>query len=235
MTEEETQVVEQTDQSVQATDQATESEEQHAERQQPQHEEVSKRKDADYNWQEARRRMAELERIAREQQQTIERLSKSQKPEEDDLSSLSNDDILTVAQAKKMHDYRERNAQIELQRQREEILKLKYPDIDQVLSQENIAYFEQTEPELAESIAALGGDPIKMKAAAYKLIKKTIPLTTPPSMEKKKAELNAKKPVSVQAVAKNSAIGNASLFENGLTPEYKKQLWEEMKACAKQA
>ena len=232
MTDDETQVVEQTDQTVQATDQAPESEEQHAERQQPQQEETSKRKDADYNWQEARRRMADLERIAREQQQTIERLSKSQAPE-DDLSSLSNDDILTVAQAKKLNEYRSKKDQMEFQRQKEEILKLKYPDIDQVLSQENIAYFEQNEPELAESLLSLQ-DPIKMKQAAYKLIKKTIPPTTPPSMEKKKAELNAKKPVSVQAVSKNSAIGNASLFENGLTPELRKQLWSEMQAASKQ-
>jgi hypothetical protein len=233
LTEDETQVVEQTDQSVQATDQAAESDEQHAERQQPQEQEASKRKDAEYNWNEARRRMAELERIARDQQQTIERLSKSQAPDDDDLSSLSGDDILTVAQARKLNDYRAKQAHFELQRQKDEILKLKYPDIDQVLSQENIAYFEQNEPELAESLLSLQ-DPIKMKQAAYKLIKKTIPPTTPPSMEKKKAELNAKKPVSVQAVSKNSAIGNASLFENGLTPETRKQLWAEMQAAIKQ-
>ena len=234
MTEEETQVVEQADPLVQATDQATESVEEQAERQQPQVEETSKRKDVDYNWSEARRRMAELERITREQQQTIDRLSKSHVPEEDDLEGLSNDDILTVAQAKKMQDARSKQAQIEFQRQKEEILRLKYPDIDQVLSQENIAYFEQNEPELAETLLALSNDPIKMKQTAYKLIKKTIPQSTPPSMEKKKAELNAKKPVSVQAVAKNSAIGNANLFENGLTPELRKQLFAEMQTAIKQ-
>ena len=235
MTEEETKVVEQADQPVQATDQATDSEEPQAERPAATEVQASQRKDAEYNWNEARRKMAELERITRDQQQVIDRLSKSQKPEDDELSKLSDDDILTVAQARKMNDYHSRQAQADFQRQKDEILRLKYPDIDQVLSQENIANFEQTEPELAESLMALSGDPIKMKTAAYKLIKKAQSHDTPLSIEKKKAELNAKKPVSVQSVSKQSAIGNVHHFENGLTPELKKQLWAEMETARKQA
>lgn len=234
LADEEKEVVEQEGQPAQAIDQATESEESQPERPDPQEQSVTKRKDADYNWQETRRKMAELERIAREQQAVIDRLSKSNKPEEDEIDKLSNDDILTVAQAKKLGDRREKMAQLELQRQKEEILRLKYPDIDQVLSPENIALFEQTEPELAESLATLSGDPVKMRQAAYKLIKKTVMPNTTPSLEKKKAEQNAKKPVSVQSVTKQSAIGNASLFENGLTPELKKQLYAEMQSAIKQ-
>jgi len=234
LTEEETQVVEQADQPAPATDQAAPSEETQADRQETSTVQASKRNDAEYNWNEARRKMAELERITRDQQQEINRLQQGHKPEEDELAKLSDDDILTVSQAKKLHDYRDKQSQIELYRQKEEILKLKYPDIDQVLSPENIANFEQTEPELAESLMALAGDPIKMKAAAYKLIKKTSNHDTPLSIEKKKAEQNAKKPVSVQAVSKQSAIGNAHLFENGLTPEVKKQMWAEMQQAIKQ-
>ena len=232
LTEEETQVVEQTDQSVQATDQATESEEQQPERQQNQEQETSKRKDVDYNWQEARRRMADLERIAREQQEVIEKLSKSKIPDDDDeIDKLSNDDILTVSQAKKLSNREAQKAYIEIQRQKEEILKLKFPDINEVLSPENIKHFEETEPELAEYILGIS-DPIKMRQAAYKLIKRTVKPTTTPSMEKSKAEQNAKKPVSVQSVTK-SAIGNAHLFENGLTPELRKQLNAEMQEAIK--
>lgn len=230
MTEEENQVVEQADPLVQATDQASESVEEQAERQQPQGVETLKRKDVDYNWNEARRRMAELERITREQQDVINGLRSGQKDE----PSLSEDDLLTVKDWKKLDSKRDMESAKERQRYQEEILRLKFPDIDQVLSQENIAYFEQNEPELAESLLALSGDPIKMKQAAYKLIKKSVPQHTPPSMEKKKAELNAKKPVSVQAVAKgNSPIGNAHLFENGLTPELRKQLYAEMQDSIK--
>ncbi len=235
MTDEETQVVEQNDQSVQASDQAADSEDQQTERQPEQTVQAPVRKDAEYNWAEARRKMQELERRSQEQQEIINRLSKGSKSEDDDLANLSNDDILTVAQVKKINDQRDRQAQIELQRQKEEILKLRYPDIDQVLSPENIAYFEQTEPELAETLCNMSGDPLKMKQAAYKLIKKTIKQDTPLSLEKKKAEQNAKKPVSVQSVSKQSAIGNAHMFENGLTPELQKQLWKEMQEASKRA
>lgn len=229
MTEEETQVVEET----QEVDQSTESEDQQTERQPEQHVQAPVRKDADYNWAEARRKMQDLERRSQEQQEIINRLSKGAKSEDDDLANLSNDDILTVAQARRLNDQREKQAQAEFYRQKEEILKLKHPDIDQVLSPENIAYFEQTEPELAEALCNMTGDPLKMKAAAYKLVKKTIKQDTPPSMEKKKAEQNAKKPVSVQSVSKQSAIGNAHLFENGLTPDLKKQMWQEMQDAIK--
>lgn len=224
LTDEENQIVEQTDQSAQVTDQATESDDQQTERQQEQEKEASKRKDADYNWSEMRRKTQEHERLIREQQETINRLSAESEPEE----QLSKDDLLTVGQYEKLGQRQNESTLREMQRQREEIVRLKYPDIDQVLSQDNIANFEQNEPELTESLMALSGDPLKMKVAAYKLIKKTVKQDTPPSMEKKKAEQNAKKPVSVQSVSKNSAIGNAHLFENGLTPELRKQLNQEM-------
>jgi hypothetical protein len=232
LTEEENQVVEQADQPVQATDQATESDESHAERQEIQKESASQRKDADYNWNELRRKVADNDRLIRDQQETINRLSASHQAKEE--PSLSEDDLLTVKDLHRVNAKRDQEHQKELQKQKEEILRLKYPDIDQVLSPENIANFEQNEPELAESLMALGGDPIKMRAAAYKLIKKTQPHDTPLSIEKKKAEQNAKKPVSVQSVTKQSAIGNAHLFENGLTPELKKQLWAEIQSASKQ-
>jgi hypothetical protein len=231
LTDEETQVVEQ---EAPVTDQTTESEDQQTERQEEQKEQAPVRKDAEYNWSEARRKMQELERRTREQQEVIDRLSQGQqKSDDDEIANLSNDDILTVAQARKMQAAREKQAQIEFMKLKNETLQLRYPDMEQVLSQENIANFEQQEPELAETLVALSGDPLKMKVAAYKLIKKTIKQDAPPSVEKKKAEANSKKPVSVQSVTKSSPIGNAHLFENGLTPELRKQMWAEMQQAIK--
>ena len=113
-------------------------------------------------------------------------------------------------------------------------MKLRYPDIDQVLSTENLELFEQQEPELAETLTALQGDPIKLKVAAYKMIKKTLNKDTTPSLEKQKAESNSRKPVSVSSVTKGSSpIGTISGFENGLTPELKKQLYKEMQEASK--
>lgn len=233
MTEEETMVVEQQDQAAQATDQATTSEQEQAERQPTPAVETPVRKDVEYNWAEARRVRQEQDRIIREQNDTIHRLSNGQQTKED--PALSDDDLLTVKDLRKVTSKRDQEYARELQQYKEELQRLKYPDIDQVLSPENIANFEQNEPELAESLLALSGDPIKMKQAAYKLIKKTMPQNSTPSLEKKQAEVNAKKPVPVQAIAKGqSAIGNAKLFENGLTPELKKQLFAEMEAARRQ-
>ena len=225
MTDDETEIVEQEAQEV---DQSTESDDQQTERQEEQVQQAPQRRGVEYNWAEARRASQEKDRTIREQQEVINRLSKGTKEDEPQLST---DDILTVGQLQKLQERERQQQSVEFNRQREEILRLKYPDIDQVLSPENIAQFEQMEPELAESLCGLGHDPIKMKAAAYKLIKKTVPRETPPSMEKKKAELNAKKPVSIQSVSKNSAIGNAHLFENGLTPDLMRQMREEMEAA----
>jgi hypothetical protein len=70
--------------------------------------------------------------------------------------------------------------------------------------------------------------------AAYKLLKRLNPgEDMAKSVEKKKAIENSQKPISVNAVSRNSAIGNAHIFENGLTPELKKQLWKEMEDARK--
>lgn len=229
MTDEETQVVEEAQEATQAIDQAAESENQHDERQATVPETQSKKKSTDYNWSEARRKMAELERRTQEQQELINKLQSQKNPEEE----LSPDDLLTVAQLNKVNAKRDQETLRELQRHKEEILRLRYPDLDQVLSNENLEIFEQQEPELAETLTALQGDPIKMRIAAYKMIKKTLVKDTPPSMEKQKAESNSKKPVSIQSVGKGSAIGTISAFENGLTPELKKQLYKEMQNAIK--
>lgn len=224
MSDDEKEVVEQ------AIDQATNSDDQHDDRQEETVVEAPKaRKDAEYNWNEARRKMADLERRTYEQQELINRLS-SQKPEEPDLSP---DDLLTVAHLNKVNAKRDQDYLRELQRQKEEILRLRYPDIDQVLSNENIALFEQTEPELAETLATMQGDPVKLKTAAYKLIKKSLKPEHAPNMEKQKAEQNARKPMSVQAAGKSGALGNMQQYENGFTPEMRKQYYKEMTEAAK--
>ena len=74
-------------------------------------------------------------------------------------------------------------------------------------------------------------------AGAYKLLKNTgygAPVkSAAPTLEKKKALENSQKPLSVNTVTKQSAIGNAHAFENGLTPDLKKQLWADMQKAMK--
>lgn len=229
MPDEENQVVEEALEAPQAIDQAAESDNQHDERPEPAKLSEPSRKGPEYNWSETRRKMAELERRTQEQQETINRLS-AQKAQEEELSP---DDLLTVGQLQKVNAKRDQDTFRELQRHKEEILRLRYPDMDQVLSNENLELFEQQEPELAETLASLQGDPIKMRLAAYKMIKKTFKTEQRPSTDKTKAENNSKKPISVHSVGKGSAIGTISGFENGLTPELKKQLRQEMDEARK--
>jgi beta-glucosidase/6-phospho-beta-glucosidase/beta-galactosidase len=131
-----------------------------------------------------------------------------------------------------------RNVAEDVFRQREastvgERISLKYPDYADIVTKENIELAEQLEPELAEAIGKMD-DPYKQRVTAYKLLKRVAHKgEVGNSMEKKKAMANSQKPLSVNAVTKQSAIGNAHLFENGLTAELKKQLWKEMRDAAK--
>ena len=58
----------------------------------------------------------------------------------------------------------------------------------------------------------------------------------PVPVEKKKAEINLSKPVSSNAAANSATpLGQAHVFENGLTPDLRKQLWKEMENARKGA
>lgn len=198
--------------------------------------------DQAYNWAEANRKMKELDRQNREMQDKLERFErqKTQHVEVDELDKLGDDDIMTKAQAKKLAERVAQKAASEAIKQREaatveERLSLKHPDFADVVSKENIELLKQTEPELALSLSH-NPDPYAQGVAAYKLIKKLgLGREAEVSPEKEKAKINAQKPVSVNAVAKQSAIGNAHMFENGLTKELKGSLWKEMQDCAKRA
>lgn len=200
--------------------------------------------DQERNWKEARRAKQELERKVREQEELIHRLQTPAPAQiEDDLDKLGDEDIVTKAQAKRLAAKMAEEIAQKVIRQREastmdERLTLKFPDFAEVVTQENIEQLKQTEPELAESLAH-NPDPYKQGVAVYKLLKKAgigmEPKVDPNLREKEKAVKNSQKPVSVNAVTKQSAIGNAHMFENGLTPELKKSLWAEMQQAMKSA
>lgn len=225
----------------QATAQAPQSEQSHDDSQAEAHER-RKRNDAEYNWAEARKKMQELEKQNLEMREHLSRISQPKAaPEEDELSKLAEDDILTVAQARKLATKMARSVAEDVVKQREaatveERLQLKYPDYAETVTKENIELLKQTEPELAMSLYSMSHDPHAQAVAAYKLLKKVaVKQDAPNSLEKKRAAENSQKPVSVQSATKSSAIGNAHLFENGITPELKTQLWKEMQQAMKGA
>jgi len=219
-------------QSVMATIEPSESD-QSTERQQ---EQQSTRNDQAYNWGEARRKMQELERKAQEQDELIRKLQDNRPREKDELEDLTDDDIVTVSQAKKLAAKMAQEVAQNVVRQKdlstlEERIQIKFPDFEQVVSAKAIDDLKKDEPELAYSLASMQ-DPYQQAVAAYKLLKKLGGQETM-STEQKKALENRSKPQSSQTIVKNSAIGNAHLFENGLTPELKKQLYQEMQRAVK--
>ncbi len=199
-----------------------------------------KRNDAEHNWAEMRRQMREKDQQIDELSRQFSEISKRNPPKEevDELANLAEDDILTVAQARKLAKKMARGVAEEVIKEREaatvdERVQLKFSDYAETVTKENIELLKQTEPELAQSLYHIP-DPYNQAVAAYKLLKKVTPRgDISESIEKKKALENSQKPLSVNAVTKQSAIGNAHLFENGLTQDLKKQLWGEMQQAMK--
>jgi hypothetical protein len=197
----------------------------------------------DKDWRETRRKIDGLERKTREQEELIQRLSQAKAaPVDDEIERLGDDDIVTKGQARKLAAKMAEEIAQKFIKQRDnsmvdERLSMKYQDFTQVVTQENIEYLKETEPELAISLSYIS-DPYSQGVAAYKMLKK---IGNPQEAEnmaqinrdKEKAVKNSQKPVSVQAVAKQSPIGNAQLFENGLTADTKKRLWKEMQEAIK--
>lgn len=206
----------------------------------------SSNEDQDRNWKEARRKMQELERVAKLQEEELQKL-RAPKPVpafDDELDKIGDDDIVTKAQARKMAAKMAEEIAQKVIKQREaatvdDRLQMKFQDFTQVVSNENIELLKETEPELAMSLSYIT-DPYAQGVAAYKLMKRVgigieDSMAKEVSKEKQKAVANSQKPVSVNAVTKQSALGNATLFENGLTKELKAQLLKEMRDCAKRA
>ena len=183
--------------------------------------EQRKRNDAEYNWGEMRRQMKEKDYQIEELRHQFSQIEKrSPTPDEvDELANLAEDDILTVAQARKLASKTARSIAEDVIKKREaatvdERVQLKFSDYTDVVTKENIELLKQIEPELAQSLYHIP-DPYNQAVAAYKLLKKVaVKKDDSNSLERKKATENLNKPQSVNTVTKNSAIGNAHLFEN---------------------
>ena len=115
-------------------------------------------------------------------------------------------------------------------------IPIKYPDFNSIVTDDAIATLKQQHPEIAESLHALRNNPYKQAKAIYDAVKGLVPQKAQSAqqmLDKKRATENAAKPMSVQAAPKQSVLGNAQIFENGLTPELKKQLQKEMEEAIK--
>jgi len=228
-------------------------------------EKPTKRKDAEYNFAELRkqreedkRRADELERRLEEERRRnsefLELLKQSKSAQtkeerdilEEELSKLQQDDLTTVANTeklfakhskptkKKIDEMEAKLAALEAKLE-EQRIRSKFPDLDEVVTKENIEILTKEEPELAQTLSNMRLGSSEQVSLAYKYIKKFVQptLKQDDSIEKKKAIENSKKPLSVQAASKQSALGNVAAFENGLSKELREQMYREMKQAQK--
>jgi hypothetical protein len=111
------------------------------------------------------------------------------------------------------------------------MLKAQYPDIDKVVSRENIDALREIDPEFVEMLDASTN--FRAKAiSAYKQIKKAgIFIEDNFQQDRDLALKNAAKPKPLASVSPqqgDSPLSRANAFANGLTEDLKIQLRKEM-------
>ena len=204
--------------------------------------EQRKRNDAEYNWAEMRRQMREKDVQIEELRSQFQQISARQPTaeEEDELAKLAEDDILTVAQAKKLAQKMARNVAMDVIKQREaatveERAHHKYPDYAEVVNEKTINLLKTKRPRTAKALAKME-DPYEQALEAYELIKALGISESSPNLDKKRAEENTKKPLSVQAISKTSALSDLNVFaqmdEKG-KKEFYKQKYAELQSAIK--
>lgn len=113
----------------------------------------------------------------------------------------------------------------------------KYPDLDRVLSHENIEALKDIDPDAAQSISAIS-DPYAQFTYAYLAIKEKVLNNPQPTYNADKEQLkkNALKPRASAGMSSQqgeSALAQANVFGARMTPELKEQLRKEMDQYAR--
>ena len=118
----------------------------------------------------------------------------------------------------------------------EAMLKAQYPDIEKVVTKENIDALRAVDPEFAEMLDTSSSFRAKV-ISAYKHIKKMGLYTEDTYMaDRERVKSNAVKPKSLASVSPqqgDSPLSRANAFAHGLTEELKKQLNQEMEDAIK--
>ena len=206
------------------------------------------------NWRELRKKEQDAQLVAREasekvrvQQELIQNLLLSQQAqtqqaqtptEVDEFESIPDDEYLSKAQSRKMHQKdaraiaREEFQRLEKERDNKNFmsrLKDLYPDFDDVVNSETIAKFDKEKPKLAKTIASLK-DPYDIGLQTYEFMKAMN--SSDPSKERhareveKNIEKNEKSIQSPQAYNKRPM---AQAFSTAnMSKDEKSKLYEEM-------
>ena len=170
---------------------------------------------AEKNWRETRQALREQQQLIKELKSQLESRRESPK-EEDPLASLAQDDVLTRSQAERLAEIKARQIVEETMKKQhndtaEERIRQRYPDFDDVLTNQNIEYLRKNRPNLVKSVLA-NSDPYAQAEAAYELAKAFCPQNDESRENMKKIEENKQKPISSNAVKKSSALDNAHAY-----------------------
>lgn len=158
-------------------------------------------------------------------------------PEIEDIP-IGNDDLAEGKHVKQVSsEVRKLRAELKQYQQQsassiiEARLKMEYPDIDKVVTKENIEILTMQEPDIASTIHD-SQDLYKKAVSAYKLIKKFgIQTEDHYADDRARAQANAAKPrplTSVSPQQGDSPLSHANAFANGLTDELRASLLKEM-------
>ena len=193
------------------------------------------------NWRETRQALKAQEQVIRELKSQLDQRNTPEQKELDILSTLSQDDLLTRAQAERLAELKARQIVEETMKKQhastaEERIRMKYPDFDDVLTDENIQFLRENKPSLVRSVLA-NSDPYAQAEAAYELAKSFCPQNNSESRENmKKLEENKAKPLSSNAVKKpSSALDNAHAYtqDKQLTKEGRDYYYQQMQQAKK--
>jgi hypothetical protein len=192
---------------------------------------------------EARRELAQYKSAPR--QDAPRQDSPSIVPDEDYMAGIGNDDLFEGKHAKAMqkqtqkqiNELREELKQARQQQEASSVemrLKSEYPDINSVISEENIKTLKLVDPELAEYLAE-DTNFYRQAVAAYKAIKKhgIVETNATYAADIARAHENAKKPKSMASVSPqqgNTPLSQANRFANGMSNDMKNQVYKEMLA-----
>jgi hypothetical protein len=177
----------------------------------------------EYNFAQLRQKTEELEREVYEFKRREREKNAPQLPQEE---QLADDDILTVAQAKKLAQKQAEEIIYKALQEREkaqlpELTRTKFNDFDRIMTQENIKKLETEEPGLADACSK-ASNPWE---TTYKILKKFIlpqqDVKTTKNDEKMKENLS--KPVSSNSVSRGP-LSNANIWSESS----KEDLYKEM-------
>lgn len=207
---------------------------------QPNQEQRPSSEDQERNWRALRQKAEEAERraeAAERQSGEYSNLLKgfmenNKKPEDEEDDS----DIPTFGQTKKtIRTEAEKIAREIVQQtlaERDEAdaprrVRKEFSDFDEIVTKQNVDYLIENEPELAALLKNEKSE-YRKSIGAYKYIKALKLNKDSVEAMKQDADRNMAKPVSPNAVGTRNSVGNANVFANGLTPDLKKQLHQEM-------